>query len=211
MEAGAGKSGTSHYLAGMKNYILPALALLLTATVAHSQTTPPPPTQAEMRAKAAKEFENAPANTETLDAKNGFRQFKFGTPVSQYPTLRERAKGLYTAPEEPMTVGDVKLRTLLFSTQNGLLSGVNFGTYGEANCQKILEALEAQYGPGKDIAYNKKAWIGNTVTMLYERKTSYGAYSVSIVYADVYISNNAMNDQASAEKKAAAKKAAADL
>lgn len=199
----------------MKKLLL--AGLLLSAAPAFGQMQPPPPSQAELRAKEAKELEGLPATVEALDAKNGFRQYKLGTPVADYPTLKLRTKNMYVAPSEVLTVGDVKLMSLGFSAYKDKLAVVMFSAMGEANCDKLLEILTAQYGQGKDAGYQKLAWVGQKATMTFEKKTSTASYSglysrpATGVYCVVYIASNALVAEMNSEQNAAAKKAAGDL
>jgi hypothetical protein len=181
---------TCCYLSSMKYLLLP---FLLAATAAQAQMQAPPPSQAELRAQQqAKEAALAPAGTiDALDVKNGFRQYKFGTLPSLYPSLKERGKGTFVAPEEPLAIGDVRIGGLAFSTYSGLLSGISFFTMGAENCTKLLAVLVAQYGQPQDVAYNQKAWQGNVVTLFYSKRETIGAYGVVTSSAVVVMRSNA--------------------
>ena len=199
----------------MKKLLL--AGLLLSAAPAFAQMQPPPPSQAELRAKEAKELEGLPATVEALDAKNGFRQYKLGTPVADYPTLKLRNKNTYVAPNESLAVGDVKLMSLAFSAYKERLAVVMFSAMGEANCTKLLAILTAQYGEGKDAGYQRVVWVGDKVTMTFQKKESTAAVSslyarpVTSTYCTVYIASNALLSEMNEADNAAAKKAAGDL
>ncbi|MDO7888291.1 hypothetical protein [Hymenobacter cheonanensis] len=194
------------------------LLFLLAATAAHAQMQPPVPTSAELkRAAEAKELEKLPASTETLDAKNGFRQYKLGSSIVDYPNLKLRGASTYVAPNESMTIGDIRLMTLGFASYQNKLAAISFSTMGEANSNKLLAVLTAQYGQGQEAGYNKLAWTGSKVTMTFEKKTSTAAYrsiyssATTGIYCEVYIVSNELVAEMNARDKAAAKKAAGDL
>lgn len=184
------------YLDGMKALLL---ALLLSCAAESVAQTPSP---SEVGTVAA------------LDAKNGFRQYHFGVPISSMIDLTIREKNTYVAPTELMYVGKAQLYSLLFFAKNGKLLGVLLTASGKENIDEILAALTAQYGPGQVAGVNKVGWFGRTVTMYFER-TSQAAFGV-VGYGkkelgQVYISGNAVAGEADIETEAAGKKAASTL
>lgn len=200
----------------IRNLLL--FGLLGGAGPALAQMQPPASTSLETKRMAeAKELEKLPASVEALDAKNGFRQYKLDSPITDYPNLKPRANNAYLAPNESMLIGDAKLMTLAFVSYKGKLAGIALGAMGEVNSNKLLEILIAQYGPGQEAGYQKLAWVGGKVTMSFEKKTSTSAYrspysSASIgSYCEVYITSNSLVAEMNAEKNAAAKKAGSDL
>ena len=89
--------------------------------------------------------------------------------------------------------------------------------YEATNCEKLLDALTTQYGPGVEVEGNSLVWKGANVTMQYEKKTDFvpsGLSTISPRQRDsctVLMLSNAIVAEMDAEKAAAAKKAAGDL
>jgi hypothetical protein len=109
---------------------------------------------------------------EDLNATNGFRTYKFGTPISSMPALKPDGEDRYIAPQEPLRIGNVELKSLYFVPYEGKLTTVVFTSVGEENCTKLLAMLKAQYGPGLDAGPEKTVWLGGVVTVFYEKQTS---------------------------------------
>ncbi|MGI4822244.1 MAG: hypothetical protein ACRYFV_13625 [Janthinobacterium lividum] len=185
----------------MKRYLLSAL--LICSVPALAQTVPPAGQEA--------------GTIGALDAKNGFRKYKFGTPMKEIPGIQKKLGDAYVVPSEELKIGDADLYAILFNASHDKLSSVVFAATGEENCRKVLAALQAQYGPGEEVSPSQMAWNGKKVTMVFELKQQYSAYSsrYSTPQAHksctVYISSNAAVIEENAEKAAAAKKAASDL
>ncbi len=160
---------------------------------------------------------SAPGTTEALDVKNGFRGYKLGTPIAEIQGLKPKGKGLYTAPSEPLKIGEARLMGLYFIATNEKLSAILFTAFKAENCRKVLDALQAQYGTGKQVSATRIEWAGQSVSMTYELKTSYptyvGRYSQTTGYqsCEVYIVDNSAVAAVQQAKEEAAKKAASDL
>jgi hypothetical protein len=156
-----------------------------------------------------------------LDIKNGFKWYRLGTPIEDLPTLKPSAEGIYTAPNERMLIGDIKLATLIFFSkfysEKERLSGIAFASGGESNCTNLLTALTTQYGAGSEVSYNKLVWRGRVVTMTYERKKRASTEAIPYgapperEYCEVFIVSNIAAAEQGADKDARAKKAARDL
>ena len=196
----------------------PLIILLSLPLFSWAQMQPPPPTKVEQREAArTKLVEQAGVGTiGALDARNGFRKYELGVSIVEMTTLKPRGKDLYMAQGEAMTIGEAKLSMLAFGAEGGRLSTIYFSATEEDNCRKLLDALTAQYGPGQEAAYNKLAWQGNAVTMIYETKKRFVSgttYTLAreVTSCDVYITSNAISAEREAARKAAAKKAAGDL
>jgi hypothetical protein len=185
----------------MKHYLL--AGLLLAAVPALAQTAPPLTEEA--------------GSIEALDAKDGFRKYKFGTPINEIPGIKKKLGDAYVIPSEELKIGDADLFALFFNAYQGKLSSVVFAASGDENCRKILAALQVQYGPGQEVSSSQMAWNGKKVTLVYEIKEQYSSYisrySTPKAYKSctVYISSNSSVAAMNAEKEAAAKKAAGDL
>ena len=107
-----------------------------------------------------------------LDDKNGFRDLKFGTPLSEIKGLVsvEGSTKYFTRPDDAMTVGESTIKTLVYGFYDGRLMSVRFSTEGLANSYHALQALQASYGQGsKPNEYIEEYhWGSNKVSMNYE-------------------------------------------
>lgn len=110
---------------------------------------------------------------QALDAKNGFRGYTLGAPITQYPGLKRRSGDLYEARNEPLKIGDVRLLILLFGVEGGRLTSINFITSGKANATKLLASLQAQYGAGEPDGRGRVRWRGAKVGMVYDYTVSH--------------------------------------
>ena len=205
----------------MKSLLL--FCCLLATAPAFAQMQPPPPTSAELAAKqkAAEQtqaIEKAGVGTvAALDARRGFRGFQLNAPVSQYPSLKPRSKGVYAAPEEVMTVGTARLNLLMFFEDKGRLSTIALGASGTENCQALLDALSTQYGTPEKLDHQTWVWKGNFVTLYYTAKSHFVASGSPYISGrevntcEVMFTSSAIAAERVLEKENAAKKAASDL
>jgi hypothetical protein len=178
----------------MKSLLLITALLLPLGAAAQN---PPPPTVSTVEVAGS---------IEALDAKNGFRNYKFGTDITAYENLRPKGKGMYHATAENMSIGDVKLNGLEFGAQDGKLATVSLSTLGTKNVEKLLDILVAQYGPGQAAGYEAQAWKGSLVTMVMQR-----GGTAPFQFAIVLISSNELMNKIADDRTRAAKKAASDL
>jgi hypothetical protein len=131
--------------------------MLLSTGAAHAQTKP----ATSLNAGIIK-----------LDAKNGFRSYRFGTAIEKVPGLhRIDNTGIegsaYDRPAEPMGVGPVHLNSLLFVSLNGRLAGFVLTCFGVSNGANLLAVLQEQYGPGLERLNGNITWPGKRVVMDY--------------------------------------------
>jgi hypothetical protein len=180
----------------MKAYLL--AGLLLTGARAFAQTAPAT-------------TEQEAGNIGALDAKNGFRSYKFGTLISDIPGLLKRDGGLYAAPKEPKKIGDIPLTSIRLVPHNGKLTGVILRTSGEKNIEKLLEVFTLQYGAPQQVGVDTKVWRGDIASMLFKTDVTYIGYGVTMPNVLVYITSNDYLEDIDLEKRSAAKKAADDL
>lgn len=89
-----------------------------------------------------------------LDAKNGFRDVKFGASIKSYPgmTLAEDDYPLattktYVRKADKLRIGDVKISTIFYRFFKGHLSDVSFILNGKKESDELLKAFEYLYGP----------------------------------------------------------------
>lgn len=134
----------------------PLLLLLLAGTPALAQTAP------AMGTAAA-------GTIEALDAKNGFRSYKFGTPLSELPTMQKR-RGYYMEPMERRVVNDVPLSKLEFMFFEDKLCSVEMATSGTTEPTRLFNAFVALYGSPQTLNDNKWVWAGQKVTVTFTQR-----------------------------------------
>src|SRR5262249_10341227 len=89
-----------------------------------------------------------------LDAKFGFRDLRFGTPVAKVSGLKliEAGPGgrarYYRRKGDSMKLGDAVLNSITYAFYKGEFSSVALETRGYINGQAMLGAFEASYGKG---------------------------------------------------------------
>ena len=146
-----------------------------------------------------------------LEAKNGFRTYKFGTPIEKISGLRKIDSSdfdgqVYERPAEHMGVGPTRLTSLLFISIKGRLSGFVLGCYGSSNAANLLAILQSQYGSGLVYSDNHVTWPGKKVTMDY---TFSGGENEKCTV--VILSNTSANERAGLADEKAIKKGTKDL
>ncbi|PIF62663.1 hypothetical protein [Flavobacterium sp. 11] len=141
-------------------------------------------------------------NLNDLDAKNGFRNDIFGTPVESFSTLAvlEKSKDgynvYYKKTDENFSLGDVEISDVYYSFYKGKLESISFSTKGYANSKGILDILKSNYGSGyqSNKYMEKYYWLGKTIVLSYtENSTSRDA--------KVYISTNVNKAEQEKDKK----------
>jgi hypothetical protein len=199
------------------------LCLLLLTRAAHAQTTPETDgayysSKDAAAARTRKPFGPAQDSTlhgtAALDARNGFRGYVFGRPITAYPTIYRLGNGVYVARNEPAQLGDVRTSTPIFKVSNGLLTGVEFSVSGDYQSRYVLEALTNQYGPPQELGIEKTVWRGAVATVEFTTNvTNFSAPIASIKHrrARVFIYNNALMAAETNKRASATKRAAADL
>lgn len=107
-----------------------------------------------------------------LDAKNGFRNYRFGVPIESIKGLRpvsypQFSGGVFERANEPMGVGPVHLTSLYFASSKGRLAAFILACYGSVNAGNLLAVLQQQYGAGLEYPGQHFNWPGKRVTMDY--------------------------------------------
>lgn len=114
-------------------------------------------------------------NLKKLDEKNGFRNYIFGTNISQYPDLKEIAdeEGYYTSLIDTLKIGDYDLKRIAYSFYKDKLTEIVIETEGYLNSRGFLSILQKAYGSGyKPNRYMEKyAWLGKKVKMMYQENS----------------------------------------
>ena len=140
----------------MKNTLLLA-ALMLGAGPALAQTTSSIATP------------QAAGGIEALDAKNGFRKLRFGTPLAELPTMQKR-RGFYMDPMERQVVNDVPLSKLQFFFFEDKLCSVEMATSGVSEPTRLFNSFVALYGPPQTLNDSKWVWAGQKVTVTFTQR-----------------------------------------
>lgn len=136
--------------------------------------------QAPSAAAAAPTYPAPAASVSALDTENGFRTYRFGTPVKEYPQLKRIGKDLYESPQEALLVGDVPLTSVRFTSYKGRLASVVFGTLGTDKIEKLLATFTNAYGPSTSANAVLQTWVGKSVT-LYVTRVGAGDREVCVV------------------------------
>jgi len=147
-------------LAGLLLSGLPALAQVPSA----AESTLPSPT----------------ASVSVLDTENGFRTYRLGTPVKEYPELKRISNDLYESPKEALLVGEVPLTSLRFTSYKERLASIVFGTRGTDKIEQLLATFTRAYGPSTTTSAMLQKWVGKSVT-LYVTRVGAGDQEVGIV------------------------------
>ena len=142
-------------------------------------------------------------NVAVLDAKYGFKDAKFETPITYFKNMVKQGPGIYTRSTENLRLGEFDLESVFYNFYKGLLSSIVIETEGYRNGQGVLQILQAAYGNGRyeDETYY---WMGNRVVMTYSEGPASGHVAIGIFS----IKMMQMQDD---DEKEAAKKAASEL
>lgn len=100
-----------------------------------------------------------------LDAQNGFRTYVLGAPIRDYPQLKRKSKDIYESPQELLVLDNVQLTSLLFTSYNGRLASVAYGTLGVNNIDALVSSFMAKYGPSTSTNAVGQTWVGTKATL----------------------------------------------
>ena len=106
------------------------------------------------------------AGRHKMDEKYGFRDVRFGTPVSAFSNLilfknNEDVK-VYKKRGENLSLGSYKLNGVAYSFYNSELMGVVCAVTGQLNVAGVKKMLGAAYGPPTK-AGTKEEWVSEKV------------------------------------------------
>ena len=112
---------------------------------------------------------------DALDAKNGFRDAKFGTPFSEFNGLiaspystSDNVNTHYIRASENKMLGEVPLFYVEYNFLYGKLRNIDFVVKGATNQQIVVRGLKEAFGPGKDyVATVGTEWEGENVILTY--------------------------------------------
>jgi hypothetical protein len=120
-----------------------------------------------------------PGSVFYLDAKNGFRDLKFGSaPTKDMELVRVDGEArIYQRPHDALEIGDGKCKRILYVFDKNRLHGVSVTTEGRNNSRAVRDALYAAYGePTLPSAYGgRDRWIGSKVVAEYSEDADGGA------------------------------------
>lgn len=145
-----------------------------------------------------------------LDARNGFRDAKFGSPLSSFKgmMLKEQGSGMkyYVRNGDDLTIGKGKLSVLSYGFYKNQLSIIIMVMAGGQNSRAILSVFQEAYGSGfkSNQFLEDYYWPGKKVTALYSER-------LATKDATMVISDTALENQWQAEEKGKTKKAASGL
>lgn len=152
-----------------------------------------------------------------LDAKNGFREFKLGTPLSEMRSI-ERLTATYPRPEIKLfrpthfdpALGDFQLSDITLVFEDDILKNCTITAEGAENVAGLKASLIAAFGePSKNSFSDDLTWSGTNVhlnfsTSSFYKKSAKAAFTSSSVDAAIAAAREA-------RAKAGAKKAATSL
>jgi len=151
-------------------------------------------------------------NLKALDAKNGFRDFKFGDDVSTFKDLVEVEIGkdgltkFYSITDDKLAIGTNELEKIVYGFYKDVLFTIMITTKGYSSSRGVLQALQEQYGAGsqENRFMEKYNWLGSKVWAFYEEN------SIS-KNAKIMFLSKPIVDQRTQDEKVSAKKASDDL
>lgn len=107
-----------------------------------------------------------------LDAKNGFKDAKFGMSISAFKGLtldedemNSEQRKYYRGPTYNNVLGNTKLKYIQYSFYKGRLDKIVFVVKGNTACYNVLKAVQVAYGPGIEgkVIDGELNWKGNLV------------------------------------------------
>jgi hypothetical protein len=144
------------------------------------------------------------AGTDSLDAKNGFRSYKFGTSIASIKGMQQIESAgdskYYRLINEKLKIGEASLTKIAYGFYKGQFSSVLIDVNGDSNCDEVLTVLKSQYGEGKKLGGSVN-WFGRKVTLTCS--VNYKTHHSTIIFSS--------NELAEREKSDRLRKAASDL
>jgi hypothetical protein len=147
-------------------------------------------------------------STAYLDARNGFRDMKFGDPPKSDMILIENdgKQKFYHRKSDDLTVGVGELSEITYGFYKQQLYIVWLKTRGLPDSQALLTTLTSAYGAGQQSNeyLEEYVWNGSVVTAIYEQNQINGS-------ASTVISSIGISAQKAGDEKAAAARSAGNL
>jgi len=143
-----------------------------------------------------------------LDARNGFRDMRFGDAPTPGMTLIEDGGDtkIYRRASDDLSIGSGRLSFLVYSFYKNRFCEAMLKTRGILDSQALLETFRAAYGPGYQANefLPEYSWFGVVAGVEYDEN--------SITHdASAVLLSNAISAEEQADKKAAAKRSGANL
>ncbi len=143
-----------------------------------------------------------------LDARNGFRDMKFGEPPKSGMVLTEKQGDLkfYRRASDDLTVGSGRVAAITYIFYKNRLFTVMLQTKGIMNSQALLATFRAAYGPGDkpNEFLDAYLWSGKIVSVSYNE-------NLVTKNATALIKNRAIARQKHSDEKAAAERSGGNL
>lgn len=147
-------------------------------------------------------------STKELDAKNGFRDHKFGDDISTFKDMVEIESGpdglnkFYRMTGDKLSIGSSELKKISYGFYKDKFYAVSIETEGYSNSRGVLKALQELYGRGsKDNRYIEEyKWFGSKVFGVYDENSV--TYDASIIFFSRTILEQQRQDEKESAKKA---------
>jgi len=143
--------------------------------------------------------EPGPGSLAYLDAKNGFRDVRFGSaPTKDMELARvDGEEKIYVRPRDSLEIGGGTCKEILYVFHAGRLRAVSVSTEGWKNNRAVRESLHAAYGaPSVPSEYGgRERWIGNRVVVEYSENRDGGAVTYFRTKASVDTKDEDGNDK----------------
>lgn len=149
-----------------------------------------------------------------LDAKNGFRDVKFGASIKNYPgmTLADGNYPLsttktYIRKTDKLKIGDVRINPISYRFFKGRLSDVEFTFSGKEEANELLKAFEFLYGPHQ-MQNNWIKWETDKILVWYlPNETPNGSTFTQVVFIskamfELIGKDDAIRNEAESKKRA---------
>jgi hypothetical protein len=121
-------------------------------------------------------FHQQSGSVANLDEKNGFREVRFLTPLTEFNDLEfvelKNGMGCFKRPKEDLVVGDATVGTIRYCFYKGRLGSVSLWGAGAKTAGELVQDLRRNYGNGEPISLRKEdgtgpigeMWKGEKVT-----------------------------------------------
>lgn len=146
-------------------------------------------------------------NVKALDAKNGFRDFKFGDDISTFKDLIEIETSndgntkVYQISDDKLAIGTSELEKINYSFYKDKFFAVSIKTRGYSNSRGVLRALQELYGKGtqENRYMDNYMWVGSKVFATYDENSVTNDASIFFLSATI-ATQRTLDEQESAKK-----------
>jgi hypothetical protein len=144
-------------------------------------------------------FYKQAGNVAKLDEKNGFRDVRLLTPLSEFPDLQfvelKNGMGCFKRPKENLTVGEATVGSIRYCFYKGRLASVSLWGAGAKTAGALVKEMRRNYGNGEPFSMRQEdgtgpvgeMWKGEKVTavLLFVEHRSFPQMDVSEVAVTV--------------------------